>query len=164
MLQVPLANQVKFGSNPELSKSCIHINRQVAANQLPSKSVCHFQDLSTGDEFVEARYLEKGHQPTPVELCYRLNESERFRRDFKSGEIYPGYGNEQKTERGRGRRSRGNYRDNQRVESHRRGWSQGNKRKSSEPPENNYGKRGRGDGYSERSRFNGPSTDMWNAI
>ena len=44
MLQVPLANQVKFGSNQELSKSCMHINRQVAANQLPSNSVCHFQD------------------------------------------------------------------------------------------------------------------------
>ena len=61
MLQIPLANHVKFGSNPELSKSCVHMNRQVTTNQLPSKSVCHFQDLATGDEFVEARYLEKGH-------------------------------------------------------------------------------------------------------
>ena len=157
MLQIPLANQVKFGSNPELSKSCVHVNRQAAANQLPSKSVCQFQDLAIGDDFVEARYLEKGHKPTPDELCYRLNECERFRRDFKWGEIYPGYGNEQKAERGRGRGSRGNYRGNQRGESNGRGWSQGNKREASEPPENNYGKRGRGDGFRGRSRYNGPS-------
>ena len=126
------------------------------ANQLPSESVCHFQDLATGDEFVEARYLKKGHQPTPDELCYRLNECERFRRDFKWGEIYLGYGNEQKAERGRGRGSWGKYRGNQRGESHGRGWSQGNKREASDPPENSYGKRSLGDGYRERSRYNGP--------
>ena len=96
---------------------------------------------------MEARYLEKGHQPTPDELCYRLNECEIFRRDFNLEEIYPSYGNEQKAERGRGRGSRGNYRGYERGESHGRGWSQGNKREASDSPENSYGKRGRGDGY-----------------
>ena len=35
--------------------------------------------------------------------------------------------------------------------------SHGTKRESSEPPENNYSKRGQGDGYRGRSRFNRPS-------
>ena len=92
-MQVPLANQVKFSSNPELSTQ-VKIDRAIGNWGLPSQNVCHYQDLAGQDEVFEARYLDKGHEPTSEEINYRLNECKRFRRAYKNGLHYRGWGNE----------------------------------------------------------------------
>ena len=80
-------------------------------DKLQSESVCHYTDCAGTDNLpevhVEARYFDKGQKPTDEEVVKRHNECERFRRAFKAGTIYPGYGNEENSHN-RGGYSRGN--------------------------------------------------------
>ena len=144
LLQVPLANQVKFSSNPELSTQD-KVTRAASNWGLPSQNVCHYQDLAGQDEYFEARYLDKGHEPTPEEINYRLNECERFRRAYKNGLHYPGWGNEVGYEHQASNSQRG---------SRGRPWrgrSSGD-RGSSNHRGSSHDKRGRGRSNNERSR------------
>ena len=55
----------------------------------------NYNDMASIEERLDARSLSKGHKPTPDKITYRLNQFEKFQRDFGAGLIYPRYRNEE---------------------------------------------------------------------
>ena len=145
VLQLP--GQTKAISAPNLDQIGKPQPRAMQTTEkLQSESVCHYTDCAGTDNLpevqVEARYFDKGQKPTDEEVIKRHNECERFRRAFKAGTIYPGYGNEENSHN-RGGFSRGN--------SYNRG------RGGNYQPRGNSYSRGRGNDSYNRGRGNNSS-------
>ena len=95
----PISSQLRSNSTPNLTAlGKATVNSHDVGKQLQSESVCHYADLECDipleDVDVMPRYFEKGYKPTAEELGYRANDTERFKRDFKFGKIWSGYGND----------------------------------------------------------------------
>ena len=90
-LQVPVAGQSLTRSTPNISD--LQDAGKPAAKR--KESFMNYNDMAASEERLDARFLSKGHKPTPDEITYRLNQFEKFQRDFGAGLIYPGYRNEE---------------------------------------------------------------------
>ena len=90
-LQVPVAGQSLTRSTPNIS-DLPDAGKPAATRK---ESFMNYNDMAASEERLDARFLSKGHKPTPDEITYRWNQLKKFQRDFGAGLIYPGYRNEE---------------------------------------------------------------------
>ena len=138
-LQVPVAGQSLTRSTPNIS-DLPDAGKPAATRK---ESFMNYNDMAASEERLDARFLSKGHKPTPDEITYRLNQFEKFQRDFGAGLIYPGYRNEEEKsgEKNSDRKKRWNKKGNDDEPDNRQS-------RSSSRGKGNYSK-GRG-GYNKR--------------